>query len=396
MRENFEPKTFFLKNVTITDPKSDAKVIFKCLMKALVDDGIDISKCLGFGSDGGAVMVGKDNGVAAHVKRESPHCISVHCMAHRLNLATSQASNNIEYLKSVEKTLSDLYYYFGGSKSGNRKCELEEIQTILDDPKLKIKECHQIRWLAFMEAVRAVFMCWLSLREFFRGKTDSKARSFYETFKQYKFLAILCLLMDILPTLSQLSMQLQKRDLDIASVHPALRTVESEVKKAKTGSSYYQQKLLEGLVKKRDKDGVLIEVKYKGKMLEFDGDMRKVTEEIQDVRKKFCDALLENMDKRFPEHSKEMALAFGKLSMRPLSILNENDRSTFGDTEINKLTDFFGHSAQNQVSKKKSKRLIDPEKCRAEWQVAKQLVFDNQYLRDSSKVLYKQLFEFHK
>ena len=54
-------------------------------------------------------------------------------MAHRLNLCSSQASKDIPYLKTFEKTMTELYYYFGGSKSGNRKCELQDIQRVLDD-----------------------------------------------------------------------------------------------------------------------------------------------------------------------------------------------------------------------------------------------------------------------
>ena len=146
---DFVPHTYFLKNVTVKDPQSTANVLYKSLKEALTEEKIDMGKIYGFGSDGASVMVGKLHSVSALTRKENPHCVNVHCMAHRLNLATSQASKHIPYMKEVEKTLSDLYFYFGGSNSGNRKFELEQIQTILKDPLLKIKECYQIRWLAF-------------------------------------------------------------------------------------------------------------------------------------------------------------------------------------------------------------------------------------------------------
>ena len=34
--------------------------------------------------------------------------------------------------------------------------------------------------------------------------------------------------------------------------------------------------------------------------------------------------------------------------------------------------------------------------CRAEWQTAKQLVCDNKYINTSTRVLYKQLYQYHK
>ena len=185
----FEPKTYFLRNVTLTDAKSDAKVIFRAVSEALKEEGLDLGRVTGFGSDGAAVMVGRKSGVATQVKQASPHCVNVHCMAHRLNRASSQASKNIPFIKEVEATLADLYHYFGGSQSGNRKCELEQIQKILEEPVLSIKECHEIRWLAFYEAVKAVHFCWASLVTFFRARDDSKGQAIYNMLLKYKFLA---------------------------------------------------------------------------------------------------------------------------------------------------------------------------------------------------------------
>lgn len=138
--EKFHPETIFLKNITITDPKSDAQVLSDNLFAVLQEEGLSVDKLKGFGSDGASVMVGRKSGVATRVKQKSPHCINIHCIAHCFNLYTSQASRNIPVLKEFEGTISDLYYYFGGSKSGNRACELKEIQTILNHPQLKIKE----------------------------------------------------------------------------------------------------------------------------------------------------------------------------------------------------------------------------------------------------------------
>ena len=392
-----EPKTCFFKNVTITNPKSTAAVIYECLKKALKDDGIDITRCIGFGSDGAAVMVGKENGVAALVKSESPHCISIHCLAHRLNLASSQASKDIEYLKEVEKVLADLFKYFGGSKSGNRKCQLEEFQKILDDPQLKIKECHEIRWLAFMEAVNNVLKCWLSLREIFRTYKDKKAVEFYTYFRQYKFLAVLHILMDVLPSVSQFSLLLQAKDLDISSVIPGLVSLETDVKKARRGDTYYQKKFIDSIVvQERDNEGNVKELHYKGKKLEFGKDLKKLSKEIKQIREQFCDTLLNNLKERFPKSSKDIASACGVLAMRKLSFITEDERETYGDTEIATLTDFFGEEVENKKSKAKSKRLIDPVKCRSEWQSAKQFVWTNQYLRHSTLGVYKQLLEHHK
>ena len=401
VKEDFEPKTVFLKNVTISDPKSTAQVIFDHLMSALEEDGIDITKCIGFGSDGAAVMVGKDKGVAALVKKASPHCLDLHCMAHRLNLASSQASDNIPYLKTFEKTLSGLFYYFGGSKSGNRKCGLEAVQKILNDPQLKIKECHQIRWLAFMEAVRTVLECWKSIREYFRktkdeNKKDSKALEFYKTFSEYKFVAVLYMLMDILPSVSTFSMVLQKRDLDVSSVFPALKGLEDDIQKAKEGNGQYQKKFLTMLDVKRDKESKkILTVSFKDQLLNFEKDMRKITDELKEIRTQFCDQLLANLKTRFPTDKRDMTCAFGALAMRTLPFLKVEERKTFGDDKLETILNHFGNDKLNEKGEIVSKRLVDPVACRAEWSLAKQYVLDNSYLRYSTQVLYSQLKEYH-
>ena len=53
------------------------------------------SKCVGFASDGARCMTGKENGAATILQRDCPEMIAVHCTAHRLALASSQASQGI-------------------------------------------------------------------------------------------------------------------------------------------------------------------------------------------------------------------------------------------------------------------------------------------------------------
>jgi hypothetical protein len=406
----FIPRTYFLTNSTIKDPKSDAVVLFGTLKAALQKEGLNLKNILGFGSDGASVMVGKTKGLAAKMKEESPHCVSIHCMAHRLNLATSQASENVPYMQEFEKLLSDLYYYFGGSKSGNRKCALEEIQKVLKDPMLKIKECHQIRWLAFFEAVRAVHSCWASLHTYFCGQNpnDSKAARFRDKFSEYKFVAVLAMLMDILPYVSQMSMALQKRDLDISSVSSALKSLEERLETVAKGKTHYQSEFKDKLEKTRDSDGHTVTVKYKGKSLDFGSSMSKTTKDIEKIRKDFCDNMRENIKARFPQDTKDVASAFKVLAMRELSFLSAEEKALYGVKEMEILTNFYGIkktvTVKEKTKEKKevitrtatSEAKLKKDECLAEWAMAKQTVLDNAYPRYSIQSLYKILHDYHK
>ena len=88
-----------------------ADTIETLLLQVLREKEIDISKLCGFGSDSAAVMVGRRNGVATKLKIHSPRMVSVHCINHRLALATAHAAKSISYLKRFKSTLQSLFYF---------------------------------------------------------------------------------------------------------------------------------------------------------------------------------------------------------------------------------------------------------------------------------------------
>ena len=63
--------------------------------------------------------------------------ISIHCGAHRLALASSQAAESITYLKWFDSHLSTLFYYFKNSPV--REAALHQIQEIMEEPVLRLK-----------------------------------------------------------------------------------------------------------------------------------------------------------------------------------------------------------------------------------------------------------------
>ena len=240
--ENLNSKTYFLGNAKLTDVSVTAGVLYCALNTFLSDIGVQCKKIIGFGSDGASIMTGRKSGVAMRIKEESPHCITVHCMAHRLNLCSSKAANDVPYLKEdFQKVLTDLYYYF--SKSTARTEELKEIQAILDSPLVKMKEVHEIRWMSFYTSLSAVYKSWKPLVIYFKKhqKDSARAKSLYEKISDYTFVAMVYLLMDIIPSLASLNMVFQKQNLDIASVQPALDNLYAALKSAKAGKGHYQR-----------------------------------------------------------------------------------------------------------------------------------------------------------
>ena len=133
-------KLRFLANVELSH--CDASSLYAAILNVLKDYGVSSSKCLGFGSDGASVMTGKENGVAALLKRVNPYLISIHCVAHRLALASSQAASEVSTIVKYRQTLSALYGHF--SHSSVKSHELREIQQVLDDPEIKLKKLYDV------------------------------------------------------------------------------------------------------------------------------------------------------------------------------------------------------------------------------------------------------------
>ena len=99
---------FFLKIVEITN--GCAETIEAALMANLEEKSIPLSRLVGFGGDGASVMIGKHFGVATRLKNKQPILTSIHCMAHRLALATSQAGEKLG--SSVIHSSSHCVNYF--------------------------------------------------------------------------------------------------------------------------------------------------------------------------------------------------------------------------------------------------------------------------------------------
>ena len=127
----------------------------------LEENGIGITehKCIGFASDGAAVMTGKENGVAAILQSSSPAMIAVHCVAHRLALACSQAARGFPQLMQYKRTLIAIYSYF--IHSSNRIHNMQEMQKVLED---------RYKWLSFFNAIAAVKRTTKSLLAFFENE----------------------------------------------------------------------------------------------------------------------------------------------------------------------------------------------------------------------------------
>ncbi|VDI54723.1 Hypothetical predicted protein [Mytilus galloprovincialis] len=115
-------QVFFVNTAYVA--KSDASGIIEAMKRSV--EKLDVpwddftKKLVGMGSDGASVMLGCNNGVAAHLRRIQPVMVAVHCYAHKLELAFKDAIKHVPLDSKVTTCLLQGLYYLYHNSALNR------------------------------------------------------------------------------------------------------------------------------------------------------------------------------------------------------------------------------------------------------------------------------------
>ena len=120
----------------------NADTITAHILKYLDDIKLDMKKIRGIGTDGQSA-------------------IGVHCAAHRLNLASSQAGDVVPYVKKFNTIIRQLFDFY--ANSAVRTAGLEEVQSLLQEKHIKILEPCVTRWLSIECSVHRIKDCYVSI-----------------------------------------------------------------------------------------------------------------------------------------------------------------------------------------------------------------------------------------
>ena len=158
-------------------------------------------------------MVGQHTGVGARLKELNPFMLSMHCVAHKLALASENAASSVAYCNEHHSILNGLYNYF--HTSPNHYSVLKDMMDVLHDPQVNLQQVHTIRWLTMHRAVEAVRKCYSSLLSTLSAlaTNDATAKGLYKSIRMYKFLVFTHFLCDILGNLTYLSCFFQHNTL---------------------------------------------------------------------------------------------------------------------------------------------------------------------------------------
>ena len=150
--DTFVCKTVFMCVLKLT--ACDAISIVAAIKQFYADNQYDLHKMVMFTSDGASVMLGKNNGVAAILRRDIQHLSEQHCVAHREDLEIDDAWKHVSLMKDIETLLNTVYSMF--SRSSVKQNKFEELAKITECDALAFRPLNEVRWLSRHFAVTAL------------------------------------------------------------------------------------------------------------------------------------------------------------------------------------------------------------------------------------------------
>jgi hypothetical protein len=168
------PRTEIMALIKMTN--GDASYIKSCILMLLKSWGLSLPHLVGIATDGAAVMVGEENGVAAKLTEYCPFLVANHCIAHRLNLAYKSTENiMIREFEQVDDLVHGVYKYF--KNSSKKLMDLERFAKLRKRKIYKILKIYDIRWLSKYNAFDNILKDYDSLLDLLQSHLKDKQRS---------------------------------------------------------------------------------------------------------------------------------------------------------------------------------------------------------------------------
>ena len=212
-----------------------------------------------------------------------------------------------------------------------------------------------------------------------RPKDDDKARGFRKSLKEFKFVATICMMVDVIPILTFMSPALQKEHVDLSSVQAMVVSTISQITALKSKNGKFLYEILPS-------EEAVTEIKWKENTIKVNPN---ATQQFESVTEKFLDNILLNLQQRFLVESTDVVNAFAMLSLSNVRFQG-GDLSTYGNKELDTLPSYYGTAKKTQHGEVVP-AIVDAENCRIEWNFAKEMVVREHYpigqIADLSKLL---------
>jgi Domain of unknown function (DUF4371)/hAT family C-terminal dimerisation region len=295
---NGDAEEMFYQLTTLT--ATDATTITGEILKLLAASEIPVEKIFWIAFDGAANMSGRKTGVQAQLKKTLVNANYIHCRSHLLNLAAANVAEKMKSWKSLFSAFNSLWKVLHQSPKCHNK--FVAVQQIMQDTTLELVRVGDTRWTSNYRAVTAIVKnlraIVVTLQELHAdsGDLSSEAGGLLLTFQDGSKTAQLFALAEILQPLHTLTLILQSTKLTLADfplkVEMAVTRLQQICEDSCTYAAHY------------DEYTATCGYPLLGQAVNVDELHRNTTVP-------YINALLRNLEKRFGDTAKQVAVAAG-------------------------------------------------------------------------------------
>ena len=182
-------------------------------------------------ADGANVNMGVYSGVLTQMKREREWLVKIHCVNHRLELALKDAVKQVAEFDEVDRFYLNVWTLL--RNSGKLKSEIKKASQSLNITYYTMPKIHGTRFLSHRRrglskllhnwpAIIAAFENALATNQGYRPETRSKLAGFLKKLNIHPFLCQVSAYLDVLETMSPLSLVFEKAGLMAFEIPPAI------------------------------------------------------------------------------------------------------------------------------------------------------------------------------
>lgn len=316
-------------------------------------------KLVCLGTDGPNVTIGKNNSVFALLKRDVPCLVSIHCIAHKLELGFQDTVKEVKLFKEVKEMLQGIWKHYKYSCKAVR--ELKELAELMDERAYKAVKADGSRWIPHLERALNVLLtknykCIVMHFQHASQARDSsaemqgRATNYAKKLTSYVFVKFLHFLLDIIQQVSKVSLVFQRDDSTIALVQDKINTLTASLDALKLRSGQHLRSFEQSVCADNSFNGVILSKKT-GDDASFDTTKDRLIE----LAKQFITS-------RFSNFNEDPVLKSAACITEPL--LWPHDRMgllVHGEEHLNYLKDHFSVILQRPTVG------FDERACNEEW-----------------------------
>ena len=305
-------------------------------------------KLVAIGSDGASVNIGKKKGISALLTNQKNHVVTMHCVAHRLELAVLDVVKSDQNLKYVSEMLYLLYkhYHYSPKALG----EMKRVAEALNLSCLKPVRSSGTRWTPHMHqalqiliksfaAIMAHMETVASVEYKATPEVKGRAKNIVNHLTQFKTLQFIHFLLDVLEIISVLSLNFQKNAVSLAEVLSSISTADLKLTELKYSAGSYLQEFHSKL----KQDGPTGIFTYEGIDIKsvVQDDVLQI-ENFNLTQHEFIDKIIEAISKRI-ENIRDVPIleASAKISDPNEWPQGKSELASFGKREIKEVLNYF-------------------------------------------------------